>query len=283
MEEQKEIWKSITLPSGEVFNVSSFGIIMAGGKELRTIKFVRKSGKGKGNKVPCSVFFKGKYYQAARLIAYAFVDGYEYGNQVGYRDMDCFNLNASNIYDPKQNVIEDLQGEVWKQFPYPGYEDYMVSNMGRVKRANEKITSGRLRPKKIIKPFVRHGGYLSIAVYGNTEKKTRMFLLHRVVADAFIPNTNNFPQINHIDEDKFNNCVSNLEWCTGEYNLRYGTRVARTAYSNSHHLKAISKSGEVVYFDSLADAYRKTRISPTTINKRLIDGEYWKGYTWHRV
>ena len=51
--------------------------------------------------------------------------------------------------------------------------------------------------------------------------------MHRLVAEAFIPNPERLPQVNHKDEDKFNNCVENLEWCTASYNNRYGTKIAR--------------------------------------------------------
>lgn len=103
--------------------------------------------------------------------------------------------------------------EEWRDIV--GYEGlYEVSNLGRVRR-NGKI----LKPSK-----VRHG-YLQIALYKNGIYKR--FYIHRLVAYAFIPNPNSYPEVNHRDEDKTNNTVDNLEWCTHEYNNNYGTRNER--------------------------------------------------------
>ena len=111
--------------------------------------------------------------------------------------------------------------EYWK--PVVGYEGlYMVSNWGRVK----SIKFGK---ERILKPVTNSSGYLLVGLYkNNIEKK---YSVHRLVAEAFIPNPYNLPQVNHRDENKLNNNVDNLEWCTNEYNINYGTRTER--YSKS--------------------------------------------------
>ena len=107
--------------------------------------------------------------------------------------------------------------EYWK--PVVGYEGlYMVSNWGRVK----SIKFGK---ERILKPVTNSSGYLLVGLYkNNIEKK---YSVHRLVAEAFIPNPYNLPQVNHRDENKLNNNVDNLEWCTNEYNINYGTRTER--------------------------------------------------------
>ena len=93
----------------------------------------------------------------------------------------------------------------------PGYEGmYEVSNLGRVKN----VETGR-----ILKPGKDSRGYLQAGLYKNGI--VRKFLIHRLVAQSFIQNPNNYPEINHRDEDKTNNAVSNLEWCTRDYNNNY--------------------------------------------------------------
>ena len=101
--------------------------------------------------------------------------------------------------------------ETWKDVV--GYEGiYKVSNAGRVK---SKITN------KVLKQFVTKSGYCKINLYKN--KVPERCLVHRLVATAFIENNNNYPIINHKDENPGNNRVDNLEWCTYSYNTCYGT------------------------------------------------------------
>lgn len=112
---------------------------------------------------------------------------------------------------------------------------YEVSNTGRVAR----ICNGT---RKIRKPCKDRAGYLNLCLSKNGKEKT--FRVHRLVADAFIPNPNGLKEINHKDEDKTNNNVCNLEWCTRAYNVRYGTRTSKTAtkvgmYSISGDLVAV--------------------------------------------
>lgn len=113
--------------------------------------------------------------------------------------------------------------EIWKDIQ--GYDGlYQVSNIGRVKSLNYSRTG----KEKILKPC-KANGYLQVYLY--KEGKSKMYKIHRLVAMAFIPNPDNLPCVNHIDEDKSNNCEDNLEWCTVAYNNTYGTRIQRQAES----------------------------------------------------
>lgn len=102
-------------------------------------------------------------------------------------------------------TLEDLDGEDWK--PFVGYE---VSNYGRVKTFKYQL--------KILKPSLCNG-YLRVVLF--KDGKRNHFLVHRLVAEAFIPNPDNKPQINHIDGNKFNNYVGNLEWTTAHENTQH--------------------------------------------------------------
>ena len=141
--------------------------------------------------------------------------------------------------------------EIWK--PVVGYEDYYsISNTGRVLSVPRKGTKGG-----IIKPIVDRKGYL----YVNLRKQgtRKIGKVHRIVAKAFIPNPQSLPEVNHKDENKKNNNVSNLEWCTSEYNHNYGTRNARTAKANTNgkHCKPIMatlKDGTIEYYSSAREA-----------------------------
>ena len=111
--------------------------------------------------------------------------------------------------------------EEWRDIA--GYEGlYQVSNFGRVKSLNYNHTIGK---ERILKPSITKRGYLMVVLFKN--KKGKTFLIHRLVAQAFIPNPNNYPCVNHKSEIKTQNNVENLEWCDNKYNLNYGTRVER--------------------------------------------------------
>lgn len=107
--------------------------------------------------------------------------------------------------------------EIWKDIEgYCGC--YQVSNFGNVKSLNYMHT-GR---EKILKVEKTKCGYLRVIFC--KDGKIKRFSVHRLVAQAFIPNPYNLPQVNHIDENKTNNIVSNLQWCSSQYNINYGHR-----------------------------------------------------------
>lgn len=96
------------------------------------------------------------------------------------------------------------------------FDNYIVYSDGRIWSKNKR---------KYLKQFIAGSGYFYVRL------KDRMIAVHRLVAMAFIPNPNGLPQVNHKDEDKLNNDVSNLEWCDAAYNSRYGTRPERLSKS----------------------------------------------------
>ena len=114
--------------------------------------------------------------------------------------------------------------EEWR--PIEGYEGlYEVSNLGRVRSLDMYVKVGygnyRLHKGKVLSPTKNKNGYLKVNLYCNGKQKT--IDVHRLVTEAFLPNPDNLPQVNHKDENKTNNRVENLEWCDVKYNLSYGT------------------------------------------------------------
>ena len=113
-----------------------------------------------------------------------------------------------------------------KWLPVDCYEDtYFVSTRGVIKAIDRINYRGYHLKEHIMKYATDKNGYKR--VYLTKYGKTKSMLVHQVVARAFIPNPNNLPEVNHKDENKSNNCVENLEWCTHQYNSNYGTRVSR--------------------------------------------------------
>ena len=118
---------------------------------------------------------------------------------------------------------QSLKNEIWRDIE--GYEgSYQVSNLGRVKSlfreagtVNKKYTC----KEKILKPRRQKRDYYAVMLW--KDGKSRQFRVHRLVAQAFIPNPDNLPVINHKDENPSNNEADNLEWCTVKYNSYYGT------------------------------------------------------------
>lgn len=118
--------------------------------------------------------------------------------------------------------------EVWKPVKY--YEGlYEISNYGRVKSIERVIQDKNGKNKVVHEKYItQHDngrGYLFVSLW--KDNKTKKEYVHRLVAITFIPNPEKLPQVNHIDEDKQNNYVDNLEWCTCQYNNNYGTHIDR--------------------------------------------------------
>ena len=116
--------------------------------------------------------------------------------------------------------------EIWLNIM--GYEgQYQVSNTGYIRS---------IKRNRILKP-TNINGYLQISL--SNQGKIKKCLIHRLVAEAFLPNPNNLSQVHHKDENTFNNNVNNLEWCNVTYNNNYGTRNARISSSHRDLNKSI--------------------------------------------
>lgn len=164
-----------------------------------------------------------------------------------------------------QEFIESirLEGEVWKDVV--GWERYAISSYGRVVAYSAPYLCGKFvchRKPRLMRPsYTNSSPNYKIVSLSDGKRNTKSFLIHRLVAIAFIPNPNNLPFINHKDEDSLNNRADNLEWCTQKYNCNYGTHNARmaktireTAYQKRQVVQ-LSKDGVFINkFDSVTDA-----------------------------
>lgn len=125
-----------------------------------------------------------------------------------------------------------MNNEIWKDVcGFEGY--YQVSNLGNVKRISHQSNSKKLSERNKTLGTDKDG-YKTVMLYMGTNTR-KLCKVHRLVAEAFIPNSNNLPMVNHKDEKKDNNSVENLEWCDCIYNNNYGTRNSRLSKSKKGH------------------------------------------------
>lgn len=167
--------------------------------------------------------------------------------------------------------------EEWKSI----YNDnYSVSNTGIVK-SNERIVSTstgiRKYKERILKPDISKDGHLRVTLCdAGTSKK---IFVHRLVAEAFIPNPNNFPVVNHKDENPSNNNVNNLEWCSVAYNNAYNNRHQRIGDTEGFDINIYDKNNIFIEtLPSILSFSRKYNIPSTTAWRRLKDGKIVNGY-----
>lgn len=144
--------------------------------------------------------------------------------------------------------------EVWKDIK--GYEGlYKISNLGNVKS---------LRTNKILKTNMNNCGYKSVILSYKGQIQAKR--VHRLVAEAFIPNPNNYPQVNHKDEIKTHNNVENLEWCSPKYNVNYGTGIERCAKNRLKPVNQYDLNGNFIKkYDGIIVASKKLNIHPWLI------------------
>ena len=140
--------------------------------------------------------------------------------------------------------------EEWKEIP--GYEGlYEVSNMGNVRN---------VRRNTLLRLSKDCYGYTQVSLYKNSIRTG--LRVHRLVAQAFLSNPDNLPQVNHKDEDKSNNRVDNLEWCDSKYNLNYGTariRSRNTNIKNGYWTGLSNEEYRKEYYEENREKIRETK------------------------
>lgn len=157
---------------------------------------------------------------------------------------------------------------------------YQVSNFGQIL----SLSYGRTGKPKLLKPQKTKDGYLRVGLSKNGKRKS--FLVHRLVAETFIPNSNNLIEVNHKDEDKTNNRTDNLEWCDRKYNMNYGTCIERIVKKTtngklSKTVLQFTKSGDFVReWISAKECGRNGFILSCVIRCCQGKRKSHKGYIW---
>lgn len=161
--------------------------------------------------------------------------------------------------------------EEWKRIK--SHPHYLISNKGNV---YSEYKNGLLKQMKDAY------GYSQVNLNRHAKK------VHRLVAEAFLPNPNKLPEVNHKDENKSNNCVDNLEWCSSEYNMNYGDIKKRSADSQKLHntwkIYQYDLSGNLVKVWNSAREADRNGFNRRSIY-RCCDGKTksFKGYLWSRT
>ena len=154
---------------------------------------------------------------------------------------------------------------------------YQVSNIGNIRNSKniKNRKCGLLKPR-----YNKSNGYIQTCIRFENEKYYRY--IHRLVAEAFIPNPDNLPQVNHIDGDKHNNRVENLEWCDGEYNMRHC--FDNCLCSTAKKIKVYSLSGKYINtYKSITEAFKDLNISSSEkLNSDVFydNTKQNQGYQW---
>jgi hypothetical protein len=183
--------------------------------------------------------------------------------------------------------------EIWKKVNLKPYgEVYAVSNLGRVRSLDRWVKYNKSSDKetlvvgRVLKPVNTTHGYDEVVLC--YKGKTKRITVHRLVALTFIPNPHNYYAINHKDENKKNNRVDNLEWCTIEYNNRYGTmpkRISEKLMQNNPKAMAVNvyDSKNVKRCNSLRQAVEYSGISRNAITNHIEHRTPIKGFAFEYV
>lgn len=181
-------------------------------------------------------------------------------------------------------ITGDLGFEFWQDIP--GYEGlYQASTYGKIRSVERICIRGRggkvVLPEKIMAQGTDRDGYSIVGISVNSKKQLKK--VHRLIAETFLPNPLNFSQVNHKDEVKSNNFVSNLEYCDCKYNIRFGSGIERSAQKRRKRVLQFDLAGNYLKtWDTAADVERELGVYASSICRccngkmRIAYGYKWK-------
>lgn len=171
---------------------------------------------------------------------------------------------------------------IWKSIPnYEGY--YEASNVGMIRSIDRVVEKGKYKTPSQVKgnimsPYIDRDGYMRVSMYKDGIRRNEK--VHSIIAKTFIDNPLSKETVNHIDENKLNNTVENLEWMTNSENVNYGTRIQRVKEKYGKSVIRISPSKKEEHFRTLHEAEERTGIPRQSISYAIKHKTLLKGYRW---
>lgn len=199
------------------------------------------------------------------------------------------NVNINDLfykYFPEEMpILCESTSEIWKDIKdYEGI--YQVSDKGNVRRIKTLRSKCEIETYMLKPHLCKSNGYLMVTLSKNC--KIIHKYIHRLVAQTFLPNPNNYPCINHKDETRTNNNIENLEWCTYKYNANYGTSQQRHSLQSKNKGRSAvveqrNKNGDLIkVFPSLAEVTRLLGFDSAHISHCIKTNKLAYGYKWIR-
>lgn len=184
-----------------------------------------------------------------------------------------------NSYNKGIHKIDIKNKEIWKTVPDYRFTNYEVSNKGRVRSKAYIDDTGMLHKVHFRRLIKKINGYTQVILYQDNIHKD--YRVHRLVALAFIPNPHNYPVINHKDENKNNNCVSNLEWCTYSYNSKYRNIMHRTQINRQKPVIQKDINGNIIKTWHSLNSTKLGGYDPSSVSKccrgKIVS---YRGFYW---